>query len=743
MKLVTVFTLSAALAACGGNSNRPVVEANAPAAASLAGSVERFEIRSSVDAYGGATPGNAAGPYTVITGVVHGKLNPNHPDNAGIVDLKSAPVDASGNVAYDTDVVILRPKTAATARRVMLYEVVNRGSKLNINRLVGGGALVGGAAPPATLSSLLQQGYTMVWSGWQGNLPLTGAGATDSIGTSFPIALNADGSSITGLSREEFVPDNAGGATAIPLKYPPASLTDRAEVVFAARQSWIDPATGVQDYAVPSVPVTDWSYVTNADNSVSVKFTPPAAVPTARGTTEAADQGTIYSFVYRARDPVVMGIGFAAVRDLVNFLQTGAADGQGNANPLADMKTAACALPACPAVRSRNFDVIMAEGVSQSGRFLRDFVYQGFNKAQDGSRVFDGILPIGTGARRIWLNYRFAQPDRASKQHEDRFSLGVDAPFSYSVRQDIFGGDADGILKNCLATNTCPKVLHLDGSMEWWTARGSLVVTDGAGQDIALPDNVRYYFIASEQHTGSSTGVTTGLTTQPLAGTRCEFAPNPVTQSPVERALVPRLERWIADGSAPPASTYPTIANGTATTSDRISLGFPDLSSASVPNGISATPLAIALPYSGIYNQLALTDYSRTVPVVDRSKQYQVLLPKVNATGNEVSGIQMPEVAVPLATYAGWNYRRAGFAQGESCALVGSTIPLAVSSGTRTGTDTRPTLADLYSGRADYQAKFAAAADALVAQGFLTTVDAANVYKAGATRISPLLIPSP
>jgi hypothetical protein len=705
--------------------------------------IDRFEVLSSVDAYSGATPGGAAGPYTVVTGIVHGKLDPNHADNADIVDLKLAPVGADGLVEYSTDVVILRPKTAATARRVMVYDVVNRGSKLNVNRHIGGGALATGAAPPATFASLLQLGYTMVWSGWQGNLPQTGAGDVDTIGTRFPTARNADGTSITGLSREEFVQDNAGGATAIPLKYLPASLTDRSEVVFTARQSWINSA-GVQVYAAPSVAVTDWSYVTNADGSVGVQFTAPAAVPRPGGTTEPADQGTIYSFVYRAKDPMVMGIGFAAVRDLVHFLRYTAKDAQGGDNPLNDLKTAACAAgTACPANPTSNLDVVMADGVSQSGRFLRDFLYRGFNKASDGTQVFDGLMPLGTGARRVWLNYRFAQPDRASKQHEDRFALGVDAPFTYDVRQDAYGSEADGLMKKCLASNTCPKVMQVDGSMEWWTARGALVVTDGRGGDIPLPDNVRYYFIASQQHTGSNTGATTGLTTQPAAGTRCEFASNPVTQSPVERALIPALERWIAKGTLPPASRYPTVTAGTAVASDRNSLGFPDLTNVLVPNGPSATPLALSVAYSGIYNQLAVTDYGNTVPVVDLTKQYTLLLPKVDHIGNEISGIRMPEVATPLATYAGWNYRRQGFAQGDLCALVGTTIPLAVSSATKSATDSRPTLADLYAGRADYQARFGAAADGLVNLGFLTSLDAANVYKAGATRISPLLIPAP
>ncbi len=196
-------------------------------------------------------------------------------------------------------------------------------------------------------------------------------------------------------------------------------------------------------------------------------------------------------------------------------------------------------------------------------------------------------------------------------------------------------------------------------------------------------------------------------------------------------------------GTLPPASRYPTVTAGTAVASDAISLGWPNLASISVPNGTTTTPLTLNVNYSGIYNQIAVTDYSATVPVRDLNKQYRILLPKVDHIGNEISGIRQPEVQVPIATYAGWNYRRTGFAQGEMCALVGTTLPLAVSAATKAATDPRPTLADLYTGKADYLAKFGAAADALVAQGFLTSVDATNVYKARATAISPLLIPNP
>ena len=249
---LSLMGLALALAGCAGDGQN----APTPSTPTAAGTVDQFQVVSSVNAFGGATPAGAAGPYVVISGIVHGKLDPKHPDNAGIVDLSNAPVDAAGMVEYTTDVVILRPKSASTARRVLFYDVVNRGNKIGQASFVGGGALDVGAAPAANFPSLLSRGYTVVWSGWQGNIAQSGTGATAAVGTAFPIAKNADGSAITGLSREEFIPDYAGGsATTIPLSYPPASLTDLSEVTFTARQSWLN-AGGQEDYAVPSVPVT-------------------------------------------------------------------------------------------------------------------------------------------------------------------------------------------------------------------------------------------------------------------------------------------------------------------------------------------------------------------------------------------------------------------------------------------------------------------------------------------------------
>jgi hypothetical protein len=406
------------------------------------------------------------------------------------------------------------------------------------------------------------------------------------------------------------------------------------------------------------------------------------------------------------------------------------------------MKNAVCAAGSnCPTNPSGNFDIAIGEGISQSGRFLRDFLYQGYNRDASGKKVFDGLMPVIPAGRRTWTNVRFSQIGRWSKQHEDHFMPGDQFPFAYNVITDPLTGASDGLLKSCLATSTCPKIMQVDGSYEWWGGRASLVVTDGAGKDLTLPDNVRYYMVAGTQH-GGGAGVTTGLLTIPASGSQCQLPASPVAETPVTRAMIPAMEKWLVSNTAPPASQYPTVASGTLVAPNAI--GFPNLSNVVVPSGAAATPTPLSFTYTGVYNQVFVTDYSNAAPVVNLAKQYTVLVPKVDANGNETSGVLVPDVKVPLASYTGWNIRGTGHAVGEGCTSNGAAIPFALNAAAKSpGTDSRATLADLYSGRADYQAKVAAAANALVAQGYLQQLDAANVFIANAASVSSLLIPNP
>jgi hypothetical protein len=675
----------------------PFLAGAAFAAKSTPGYVDRFDILNRYDAYGGVSFGTT-GAYEVIVAVAHGKLDPNHPANAGIVDLGSAPKDADGLVSYSEDVVILRPKSVANAKRVLFYDVVNRGNKVATGTFNGAGSTF--AAGQEGNGLLLRLGYTLVWSGWQGNIPQSGQGDIAPIGTKFPIAKTV------GQSREEFIIDYANipvvnGVATAPLSYPAADKS-KSGVTFNWRQTWrtsTDPLTQGMRFDGPSTPMrnSDWSFI---NHGTGVQFNVPPG----------SDEGTIFSFIYTAKNPMVMGIGFAGLRDLITFLNHETADRHGNDNPLNDFKTAPCDSKHCNL--SQNFDTRVIEGVSQSGRFSRDFLWQGFNDDNRGNggrrhAVFNGAYPIIAGSRKTYTNFRFSQPGRWSKQHEDHWQPGDQFPFAYGVITDPVSGQTDGILNKCQQSDTCPKIVHLDGGFEVSGARGSLLVTDGAGNPIDVPKNVRLYEVPGANHGGGS-GV--AVLTTPA---QCVYLRSAVVERTVDRALAPVIVDWVANDVNPPPSKYPTLQDGTlARPTNQGAVGFPDLSTAGFPY------------YGYLFNPLVVTDYSNAAPVPDLSKAYDVLIGKTDADGNELGGVRVPELVVPLATYANWNVRKEGHAEGYGCISNASMFPLPKTHGDAIlAGDPRKSLQERYRNKAQYVAMVKRAAERLVKRRLLLQED--------------------
>jgi len=667
-----------------------------------AGSIDWLEIKQLSPAFAGTSFGEV-GPYDLIVAVAHGKLDPRHRANLGIVDLDKAARGSDGKVDYQADVVILRPHSPAHARRVLFYDVNNRGNKLAtggyFNEASSSDLLT---AAGAGNGFLMKQGYTMVWSGWQGDIPLSGKGTP--VGASFPVAKNADGSSITGLTFEEFIFDSPAGE--VPGEPPkgltyltwPAATLDRSQARLSVKENQFDA------YA----PVSTWSYV----DSQHIKITPA----------EGYDAGAIYQFVYTAKDPVVMGIGFAAVRDVIAFLRRDRADGRGNPNPLDDLRGAPCEERGdgeedeCD--RDGAVDVAILEGISQSGRFVRDFLWQGFNNDGTGQRVFDGLMPLIGGGRKTWTNYRFAQPGRWSKQHEDHYQRGDQFPFTYATTHDPVSGQRDGLLRRCREDGTCPKVFQVDGGGEFWQGRASLVVSDGRGRALELPPDVRAYYMTGTPHGYSQTGV-------PARNPLCQYPGNIVNAGSTSRALLVDLVEWIARGVPPPSSRYPSNEKGTLAPSlPRARLGFPDLS----PIGVN---------YTGLHNVLFLTDYGVVPPLADLAKPYEVPLPTTDADGNDIPGVRTPDVSVPLGTHLPWNPRASGHAQGEMCAGNGSFIAFASDAEVRAAThDPRPSVAERYPSHADYVSRVTGAARALQAQRLMIQEDVTFwIKKAEATTV--------
>ena len=357
-----------------------------------------------------------------------------------------------------------------------------------------------------------------------------------------------------------------------------------------------------------------------------------------------------------------MGIGFAAIRDIVAFLRH-AADG----NPLRS------------GIRHA-----LGFGISQSGRVLRDLVYYGFNQDLAGRQVFDGILPVVAGSRRTCINWQFAQAGRYSRQHEDH-SYGDDQfPFSYPTLSDPISGRTDGILQRARDAGVCPKVMHLDTESDIWQARASLVATDTNGADIAMPDEVRIYAVTGVPHAPF----------RPLAKPVMQLPGNPLGYGAFMRALLIALTEWVEHGIAPPASRFPSRAAGTLVPLAEAREGFPRLPLVNFPT---------------VLNELRLRDHSVEPPI--ETTAYPVFVQSVDADGNSVGGLRHPLLDAPLATHVGWSLRAAGYGEGDLFTIQGSMIPFAATEAERQRAgDPRPSLAARYASREAWAEKLAEAA---------------------------------
>ena len=591
-------------------------------------------------ALGGQSFGDV-GRYELLRGVVAGEVDPADSRHENIVNLDRAPRNAAGRVEYRATVEIYRPIDMARWNRALHHTVSNRGGA--------------GAADPA----LLERGFVFVRVGWQGDLTPTAS----NIVAYLPVATHADGSSIVGPALEEFIFNDGESVSRGRLTYPAASLDSRAGMLSVR---------ATQDAERKRPDDLRWRYLGDRE----IEIDRPAGF----------DGGAIYEFIYEATDPVVLGLGFAAVRDAISFLRYESADRDGNPNPLAEQGLPATAI---------------SLGISQSGRMLRDFLYQGFNEDVAGRIVFDGMHPNIAGSRKTYTNYEFGQPGRWQKQHEDHVYPGDQFPFTYATLTDPLSGRTDGMQERCRASNTCPKIVHSDGEAELWQARASLVVTDPEGGHVELPDNVRVYLLSGTQHGGGP-----GVHTRPPSKGMCQNLSNPLALSQMRAALSVALYEWAANGVEPPPSRFPTIAGGGLVSASEID--FPDIP---------------GVTYSGSYNPLHLADHRSLPPMYGDA--YPVFVGRIDADGNMVDGVRHPDLAAPVGTYTGWNLRRAGFAEGAQCAGTGSYIPFAATESAREASgDPRASLEARYADHASYVRAVAEAADALVAERLLLAADA-------------------
>jgi Alpha/beta hydrolase domain len=616
----------------------------------------------------GGRPFGLAGPYEKLVGKVDFALDPAQRQNQMVVDLLLAPQNSQGEVEFSADFYLLKPLDPQKGNGRLFYEVGNRGGK----SLLVTFQKAEPSADPSTEAefgdgTLMRQGFALLWMGWQWDVP-DGRMRMD-----MPVATQ-NGKPVTGLVRGNFI---------LNARRPTAPLADRDHKAYAV----LDPNSPenvmtVRDNRLDApqvVPRSRWHFVSE-ETSVALE--------------NGFEPGRIYDVVYRAKDPRIVGLGLAGTRDVVSFMKYE----NSAANPV-------------PTIRHA-----IAWGVSQSGRFLRHFLYQGFNEDEQARRVFDGVLDQVGGAGRGSFNHRFAQASRDALEHFN-ILFPVDMfPFTDAPEVDPETAVSDALLARADRSGTTPKIFHILTNSEYFNRGGSLVHTDPMGtRDAELPPTTRIYLISSAPH-GPGPFPPVSHKSGDLVGLA---ALNPLDYRPVVRALFAAMDEWVSEAVAPPPSRYPRLADGTLVA--RESGGWPAIPGVRLPPP-QLTPLRLDFgarwPAGIIENEPPKVG----IPFVTR-------VPAVDADGNDRAGIRLPDVAVPLATQAGWNYRDPAIGAPQHLAgEIGSYIPFAVTRADREKNhDPRLSIEERYSGKEQYLGKIALVALELVAQRYLLAQDLPDV----------------
>jgi hypothetical protein len=644
--------------------------------------VLRVEIASRTDVLNGKQFGDA-GAYERITGRVYFSLLFQNAHNMRIVDLGKAVNMKNGEVEFSSDFVAVRPKDAQKGNGSLLLEVPNRG-RARILSLVDGGDQ--DLASDAGDGWLLRNGFTVVSLGWQWDA--AGPGALRFFA---PIAKD-NGNTITGLLRGDLMPStvmpeiplghlimgNIGGT-----EYPVSAPDDPRNTV-TVRNS--------RNAKRTVIPRAQWQFAHALDG----KLTPSDRYIHLNG---GFQPGKIYEYIYVVADPVVAGGGFAAIRDFASY-----------AKHAPDAIT--------PAER------VYGEGISQNGRFLRDFLYQGFNADEDGHIALDGVLAHVAGAGRGSFNYRFAQPSRDAQPTSSVFFPTDIFPFTDQPEYDATTHETSGVIVAEMFEKVVPKIFFSNTSYEYWGRAAALIHTAVDGQhDAMINENVRIYHFTGLQHFPGPF--------PPERGKGDLFGQQPQSPLPIKyfwRSMIANMDAWVRSNTLPPPSSYPRIDDGTLVPLGKYA--FPEIPGVHRPHEANE---AWHIDF-GPYWRVGILNFSPPAPLLKGILSLQppkvgapfpVLVPQVDADGNERDGVRLPEITVPLATYTGWNLRDPSIgAPDQRVAFEASYLPFPKTAADRKKTgDPRRSIAERYSGAEDYMTHYKTAVDDLVKQRWILPED--------------------
>ncbi len=643
----------------------------------LSAAVTRIEIKTREPYLEGRAFGGV-GSYERLRGKAFFAVDPKHANNQTVIDLELAPKNDASLVEFSTDVELLAPKDLSKANGAMLYDVNNRGNKLALGMFNTGAD-----------EFLMRKGYVVLWSGWiaetqpgGGRLRLTTPVATE------------NGKPLIGPVRAEFVIEAPAERHTLAMwanqgSYEPTERGERDAVL-----TW---RSREKDARVV-IPRKQWRMEKRwvEDNGERGQL-PIIELVVAGG----LQPGYIYEVVYEAQGSIVQGLGLAGIRDLLSFLKHEASA----KNPLFLSEP-----------KKSSVKLAYGFGVSQSGRCLRQFLYDGFNADESGRQVFDGVIPHVAGGGLGFFNHRFASPTRHNGQHDNHLFPADQFPFTYGDEIDSFTGREDGILHRDRARGTVPKVMHTQSSSEYWHRAGSLVHTDPLGKrDAKLPPEVRVYCFGGTQH-GAGGGF---AATAPGNG---QLITNPGDYRPLLRALLTALDEWVRTGKEPPPSTHPRIADGTLVSWRESESGWHGIPGVRYPEVIQQPEHLDRGPEFYRFRR------STIEPPISRG-HYVVNVPKCGPDNNELGTLLLPAVAVPVATYTSWNTRnRSVGAENEMLGLQGGYIPFVKTKADRERLgDPRPALLERYRDFEDFRTQYRKAVDRMVEQRTLLSEDVAGL----------------
>ena len=638
------------------------------------------------------------GAYEKLTGSIWGEVDPSDARNSIIVDLDLAPTNSNGMVEYTADFVLLKPADMSRANGILKYDAPNRGNMLTM--------------PPD--AALLKRGYSILHAAWQGDVPKS---SPNRLTLAVPVARNRDGSAITGIYKTELIASQTVGEIALPssafngsmIPYAPASLDNSSpEYSLTKRVNEADPRV--------VIPNSDWRFAATSDAN-PFPGRPDGGRVSLKG---GFDPRYIYDLIYVAKDPKVMGLGLAALRDYVTFFHKEGKDSSGNANPLAG-----------------KISSVIGTGVSQSGNLMKTFIHLGFNEARDGTRVFDGVFSQ-VAARHTQINARFATPGGGVGYRMDHTAAGQTAPRALAMDfHDPLTGRTGGVMKRSAEHGTSPKYFLAFSGTEFWVLQGSPVLTDVYGlRDLEQPENVRIYHYAASQHGGAA-----GANWNPSFSVYPAGVMN--QHNDTFRALFFDLEDWVVRGVPPPESQAPRISDGTLVRPE--DLVFPVMKGVSwMVNGTNA--LIPDFEYRRWYNNWAALDFGpRYLPQLDSGivdflpprplgKDYAVLVPKVDADGLDIAGIRTVDIQAPIGTSLGFNYSAVPQRR-DLLGLSGGYIPFHKTKMERLAAgDSRLSLEERYGTQEGYVNAVRQAGKKLVGERFLLQEDADRLIRAAVER---------